>query len=58
MPVSGLCEYINPCLAIVPILCPLKTPENLRIFGVFGGYKMGAFARNGLKHTAISSVSD
>ena len=33
--------YFNPFLANVPILYPLKTPENHR-------YKMGTLARNGL----------
>ena len=35
-------------LANVPILYPLKTPENLDFSGVFRGYKMGTLARNGL----------
>ena len=39
----------NPYLASVPILYPLKTPENLWFSGVFRGYKMGTLARNGLK---------
>ena len=38
----------NPFLANVPILYPLKTPENQRFSGVFRGYKMGTLARNGL----------
>ena len=45
---------VNPFLANVPILCPLKTPKNtpenikhLRFFGVFMGYKMETLARNG-----------
>ena len=38
----------NPFLANVPILYPLKTPENQRFSGVFRGYKMGKLARNGL----------
>ena len=37
----------NPFLNNVSILHPLKTPK--RFSGVFGGYKMGTLARNGLK---------
>ena len=44
-------KQINPFLANVPILYPLKTPENL---GAFSGYKMGTLARNGLM--SFSSV--
>ena len=40
---------INPFLANVPILYPLKTPENLWFSSVFRGYKMGKLARNGLE---------
>ena len=40
--------YFNPYLANVPILHPLKTPENLWFSGVFRGYKMRTLARNGL----------
>ena len=39
----------NPHLANVPILYPLKTPENQRFSGVFRGYNMGILARNGLQ---------
>ena len=39
---------INSFLANIPILYPLKTPENLWFSGVFWGYKMGTLARNGL----------
>ena len=35
---------INPFLANVPILYPLKTPENQRFSGVFRAYKMGTLA--------------
>ena len=38
-------DLFNPFLVNVPILYPLKTPENL---WVFRGYKMGTLARNGL----------
>ena len=37
----------NPFLTNVPILYPLKTPENQRFSGVFRGYKMETLARNG-----------
>ena len=36
---------LNPFLANVPILYPLKTPENQKFSGVFRGYKMGTLAR-------------
>ena len=39
---------INPFLANVPILYPLKTPESLWFSGLFREYKMGKLARNGL----------
>ena len=41
-------RIVNPFLANVPILYPLKTPENLWFSGVFKGYKMGTLARYGL----------
>ena len=44
-------KFFDPLLANVHILCPLKTPENLWFSGVFRGYKMGTFARNGLKNS-------
>ena len=40
---------MNPFLANRPILYPLRAPENQRLFGVFRGYKMDTWARNGLK---------
>ena len=40
---------VNPFPAKIPILHPLKTPENQRFSGVFRGYKMGTLAGNGLK---------
>ena len=40
--------FLNPYLAKVPNLYPLKTTENLWFSGVFRGYKMGTSARNGL----------
>ena len=41
-------QFFNLLLANIPILCPLKTPENLWFSGVFGGYKIGTLASNGL----------
>ena len=41
-------KRFNPFLAHVPILHPLKTPENLWFSGVFRRYKIGTLARNGL----------
>ena len=38
-------HFFNPFLANVPILYPLRAPENQRFFGVFRGYKMEALAR-------------
>ena len=48
--VSKIFERVvfNPFLANVPILYPLKTPENQKFSGVFMGYKMGTLAKNGL----------
>ena len=37
-------NYLNPFSVNVPILYPLKTPENQKFFGVFRGYKMGTLA--------------
>ena len=39
---------LNPFLANVPTLHPLKTPENQSFSDVFRGYKMGTLFRNGL----------
>ena len=41
-------EWVKSFLANVPILYPLKTPENLWLSDVFRGYKMGTLAGNGL----------
>ena len=41
-------QLLNPFLANVPILYPLKTPENQRFSGVFRWYKMGTLVRIGL----------
>ena len=43
-------HHLNLFLANVPILYPLKTPENQRFSGVFRGYKMGTLTRNGLNN--------
>ena len=45
-------NLINPFLANVPILYPLKIPEKLWFSGVFWGYKMGTLARNRLPDLA------
>ena len=42
--------HFNQFLANVPILYPLKTPENQRFSYVFRGSKIGALARNGSIH--------
>ena len=41
--------HINPLPANVPILHPLKTPENQRFSGVFKGYKAGTQVKSELK---------
>ena len=43
----------NSFLANVPILYPLKTPENQRFSGVFREYKMRTLARDGLINTHL-----
>ena len=43
--------FFNTFLANVPVLYPLKTPENLCFPGIFREYKMGTLARNGLIFT-------
>ena len=40
--------HIDPFLASVGILNPLKIPGNQKASGVFRGYKMRTMARNGL----------
>ena len=40
--------HINPFPASVPILHPLKTPENQKASGVFRDYKIGVMTQNGL----------
>ena len=40
--------HINPFLASVPILYPLKTPGNQKVSGVFREYKMRVMAQNGV----------
>ena len=44
---------INPFLANVSILCPLKAPENLWLSGVFWGSKMFTLARKCLSTTRL-----
>ena len=44
---------MKPFLADVPILYPLKTPENQRFSVVFRGYKLGTLARYGLRKKII-----
>ena len=44
-----LVHLLNPFLANVPNLYPLKTPNNQRFSCVFRGYKMETLARNRLK---------
>ena len=39
---------INPFLANVPLLYPLKTSENLRLSDVSRGYRSGTLVKNGL----------
>ena len=48
----------NPFLVNVPILYPLKTPENLWFSGVFRGYKMGTLERNGLTHLSVNAYQN
>ena len=48
IPIPSTNLNINPFLANVYILYPLKTPENQRFSGVFRGYKIGTLTRNGL----------
>ena len=50
--IGGSCK-INQFWANISILKPLKTPENQRFPGIFGGYKMEALARNGLKGSCL-----
>ena len=45
-------EFYQPYLAFIPILYPLKTPENRWLPGVFRVYKTGTCARNKLKQKA------
>ena len=45
---------INPFWANVPILHPLKTPENLWFSGVFRGCRMGTLVRNGLSFITLA----
>ena len=38
---------LNPFLANVPILYPLKISESQKLSGVFMAYKIGTLSRNG-----------
>ena len=49
IPASAAVESINPFLANVPTLYPLKSPENQRVSGVVRGYKIRPLAKKGLK---------
>ena len=51
-----LIGIFNPFLTNVPILYPLKTPENIWFSGVIMCYKMGAMTRNRLKSTFKSII--
>ena len=42
-------EIVNPFLAKVLIIYPLKTPESDSFPAVFRGYKIGTLSRNGLR---------
>ena len=45
--------WVNPFPDNVPILYPLKAPENQKFPGVFGGYKTRTLAENGLKRSEL-----
>ena len=45
---EGISKMINSFLTNLPILNPLKIPENQRFPDVFKEYKMGTLGRNGL----------
>ena len=47
---------IDALLANLSILYPLKPTENLWFYSVLKGYKMRAFARNGLKITSTTKI--
>ena len=44
-------------LILVPILYPLKIPENQMFCGVFRVYKIGTLTRNGLIHSSSEPKS-
>ena len=48
-------QNINPFLANVLILYPLKISENQRFSDVFRRYKMGTLVRNGLRNNSLVS---
>ena len=41
-------RFHQPISTIVPLLYPLKTPENLRFSGIFRGYRGRTLVKNGL----------
>ena len=47
---------MNPFLAKVSTLYPLKIPENQKFFGIFRRYKMGTLTENGLNELNIFIV--
>ena len=46
-------EFVNPFLANVPILHPLKTQEKLWFSSVFRGYRMRTLAKNLLINVTV-----
>ena len=44
---------LNPFMANVPILYPLKHQKAFGFLGVFWRYEMGALARNGFKKSVL-----
>ena len=54
---TTIVSIINLLLGNVPILYPLKTPENLRLSGVFWGCKMGTLGGNRLTTDNTSTTT-
>ena len=50
-------KAFNPFLADVPILYPLKTPENKSVPGASRGYKTGKLTGNELNLLTVSQKS-
>ena len=46
-------QIVSTYLPNVPILFPLKTPENQRFSGVLRRFKIGTLARNGLRKVLL-----